>query len=411
LGVVEGPLLERTEQRAALERGAPRIAAVGRHLAAVGIDQRVDRPVDRILLHAAVPEQGEQPAADQHARDLGQRAVAVEPMERLTDRHGGDRAVLKRDRLGCPVERPRAGRQGLAHLRHGLDGDHPQPGFEQRPCQLAGARRQVEHHGPRRQLRDQMFAAAEGERFEEAAQIRDAIRTIQTLEGRQQKMATADLNNRDVFGMKLGPAGAAVQVFQVRGGRVVERVELGTEAAIAVQSEGEVLAAAIQQFYELRLAPSEVHLPAEPDERGIQFDGAGQGFHGGVELPELEAIELRFGPDFEGVDLHAHADHVDSFYVLEGEAEFTFGDDVFRAGRAAFGEVFGTQPLVVRAGGTLPVVAALADRGIPTVMAGLALPDSHTHSPNERMLVETFPLGVAAARETYRAIGGLASAP
>ena len=51
-----------------------------------------------------------------------------------------------------------------------------------------------------------------------------------------------------------------------------------------------------------------------------------------AELPEVEVIELRFGPDFEGVDLHSHSDHVDSFYVLEGEAEFTFGDEVFRAG-------------------------------------------------------------------------------
>ena len=76
-------------------------------------------------------------------------------------------------------------------------------------------------------------------------------------------------------------------------------------------------------------------------------------------------------------------------------------------GRDAFERVFGTRPLVVRAGGTLPIVAALGARGIPTVMAGLALPDSHTHSPNERMLVETFPLGVAAARETYRALGRL----
>ena len=42
-------------------------------------------------------------------------------------------------------------------------------------------------------------------------------------------------------------------------------------------------------------------------------------------------IELRFGPDFEGVGLHAHSDHVDSFYVLEGEAEFTFGNEVVRA--------------------------------------------------------------------------------
>jgi acetylornithine deacetylase/succinyl-diaminopimelate desuccinylase-like protein len=79
--------------------------------------------------------------------------------------------------------------------------------------------------------------------------------------------------------------------------------------------------------------------------------------------------------------------------------------DALRLGREAFARVFGRRPLVVRAGGTLPVLAALARRGIPTVMAGLALPESHTHSPNERMLLETFPLGVAAARETYRALG------
>ena len=54
------------------------------------------------------------------------------------------------------------------------------------------------------------------------------------------------------------------------------------------------------------------------------------------ELPEYEVIELRFGPDFEGVDLHTHADHVDSFYVLEGEAEFKVGEDVFRAGPGSF---------------------------------------------------------------------------
>lgn len=81
--------------------------------------------------------------------------------------------------------------------------------------------------------------------------------------------------------------------------------------------------------------------------------------------------------------------------------------DALRLAQEAFAAVFGRRPLVVRAGGTLPIVAALAARGIPTVMAGLALPDSHTHSPNERMLVETFPLGVAAARETYRALSAL----
>src|SRR5919106_862089 len=81
--------------------------------------------------------------------------------------------------------------------------------------------------------------------------------------------------------------------------------------------------------------------------------------------------------------------------------------EALRVAREAFGRVFGAPPLVVRAGGTLPVLAALARRRIPTVMTGLALPDSHTHSPNERMLVETFPLGVAALRETYLGLGSL----
>ncbi len=116
-------------------------------------------------------------------------------------------------------------------------------------------------------LRERMVGAAEGERFEEAAQLRDALRTVQTLHDRQQKMATAELGHRDVFGLKLGPAGVAIQVFQVRSGRVVERVELGTEEAIVGSSEADVLEAAIQQFYELRGAPAEIYVPAEPSDR------------------------------------------------------------------------------------------------------------------------------------------------
>jgi excinuclease ABC subunit C len=116
-------------------------------------------------------------------------------------------------------------------------------------------------------LRSRMTQAAEGERFEEAAQLRDAMRTVQTLHDRQQKMATTELGHRDVFGLKIGPAGASVQVFQVRSGRVVERVELDTERAAAGANPGSVLAAALQQFYEIRGAPPEVHVPAEPDER------------------------------------------------------------------------------------------------------------------------------------------------
>jgi excinuclease ABC subunit C len=116
-------------------------------------------------------------------------------------------------------------------------------------------------------LKTRMLDASEGERFEEAAQLRDAMRNIQTLHDRQQKMATVELGHRDVFGLKLGPAGVAIQAFQVRRGRVVERVELGTEDAVVGSDERDVLEAALQQFYELRPAPPEIHVPSEPSER------------------------------------------------------------------------------------------------------------------------------------------------
>jgi excinuclease ABC subunit C len=111
-------------------------------------------------------------------------------------------------------------------------------------------------------LRDGMQTAAAQERFEEAAQLRDALRTVQTLRDRQQKVASTGLGDRDVFGLKLGPSGGAIQVFQVRGGRVVERVELGTDPGAIAGAEADVLHAALMQFYELRVPAAEINLPA-----------------------------------------------------------------------------------------------------------------------------------------------------
>ena len=111
-------------------------------------------------------------------------------------------------------------------------------------------------------LRTQMLTASTDERYELAAQYRDTIRTVETLRDRQQKMAGPRLGERDAFGFKVGPSGAVVQVFQVRGGRVVERVELVTdEVTETSERELELVRAALQQFYEVRTAPAEVHLP------------------------------------------------------------------------------------------------------------------------------------------------------
>src|SRR5688572_4632597 len=120
-------------------------------------------------------------------------------------------------------------------------------------------------------LRERMVDAAGNERYEEAAQLRDAMRTVQVLRDRQQKVATAQLGDRDVFGLKVGPSGSAIHVFAMRGGRVVERVELATDpdsiaglsTVLGAGGAADVLQAALAQFYEMRVPPSEINLPAE----------------------------------------------------------------------------------------------------------------------------------------------------
>jgi hypothetical protein len=52
-------------------------------------------------------------------------------------------------------------------------------------------------------------------------------------------------------------------------------------------------------------------------------------------------------------------------------------------------------------------VPALADKGVPTILTGFALPGSNIHSPNERLLERYVSLGVAAARETLLAFADL----
>jgi len=115
-------------------------------------------------------------------------------------------------------------------------------------------------------LRERMQTASEGERFEEAAQLRDALRTVQTLAERQQKLATPQTSDRDVFGLKVGPSGGVVQVFAMRGGRVVERVELSIEAGAVAGGDADVMGAVLGQFYERRVPPPEIDLPVDVED-------------------------------------------------------------------------------------------------------------------------------------------------
>ena len=132
-------------------------------------------------------------------------------------------------------------------------------------------------------LRRDMLDASAAEEYERAAQLRDAMRTVETLRHRHNKLEAPVFGDRDAFGVKIGPAGAVVQVFQMRRGRVHDRVELIAEGVAALstpegQSDpGEAVAAllvsALQQFYAEHPAPPEVHLPAgiaDDDRRAIE---------------------------------------------------------------------------------------------------------------------------------------------
>jgi quercetin dioxygenase-like cupin family protein len=51
---------------------------------------------------------------------------------------------------------------------------------------------------------------------------------------------------------------------------------------------------------------------------------------------ELALIEFELQPGFEGPDPHSHDDHVDSFYVLDGEVDFLVGDEWMRLPAGSF---------------------------------------------------------------------------
>jgi acetylornithine deacetylase/succinyl-diaminopimelate desuccinylase-like protein len=76
-------------------------------------------------------------------------------------------------------------------------------------------------------------------------------------------------------------------------------------------------------------------------------------------------------------------------------------------GQDAFERVLGVRPALIRSGGTLPIVAALADRRIATIISGFSLPDANIHSPNERLLAEYVPLGIATSRALFEELSSL----
>ena len=82
-------------------------------------------------------------------------------------------------------------------------------------------------------------------------------------------------------------------------------------------------------------------------------------------------------------------------------------DPAIKLGQDAFERVIGARPLLIRIGGSLPVMAALESKQIPTILTGFDLPEGNIHSPNERFRVDHIALGVETAKELFRSLSEL----
>jgi acetylornithine deacetylase/succinyl-diaminopimelate desuccinylase-like protein len=78
-----------------------------------------------------------------------------------------------------------------------------------------------------------------------------------------------------------------------------------------------------------------------------------------------------------------------------------------RIGRAAIGRAVGREPALLRSGGSLPVLAAFAARGIPAIVSGFGLPQDNFHAPDESFSLASLDKGRRAARALLEDLAGL----
>jgi excinuclease ABC subunit C len=118
-------------------------------------------------------------------------------------------------------------------------------------------------------VQGEMEKAAEELNFERAAALRDKIKALQSIVERQKVVFSADYKDSDVLAMARADNEACVQIFFIRGGKLIGReyfVLEGTEDT----ADSEVMSQFVQQFYaEAANMPEQVMLPNEIEEARI----------------------------------------------------------------------------------------------------------------------------------------------
>ena len=112
-------------------------------------------------------------------------------------------------------------------------------------------------------LENEMQKASEEMRFERAAALRDQLKAIQSVIERQKVVFASDYKDSDVLAMARSDGEACVQIFFIRGGKLIGReyfILEGTEDT----ADTEVMAQFVKQFYtEAATIPQQVMLPQE----------------------------------------------------------------------------------------------------------------------------------------------------
>lgn len=118
------------------------------------------------------------------------------------------------------------------------------------------------------ELERRMEKEAEESHFEQAARIRDRIKSIEIVIS-QQKMVSPRMENQDIIALAQDEEQACVQIFFVRGGKILGREHFFLEKT-PDSTSSEILSAFLQQYYfSTTSIPREILLPVELEDRDI----------------------------------------------------------------------------------------------------------------------------------------------
>ena len=117
-------------------------------------------------------------------------------------------------------------------------------------------------------IEERMLAAAEGERFEEAASYRDLLRTLDDIEERQ-RIAAAQGDDTDVLAYYAEPPLVAANLFHLRAGRVVDRREFFWEDLEEFDPHEFVPSLLKQIYLDAEYLPKMIHVPIDFEDHAL----------------------------------------------------------------------------------------------------------------------------------------------